>query len=47
LSQRDVMTQPLEQIVRRKLSDEVFDRLERMITRASFSLATKCHLNAC
>src|SRR5687767_14417961 len=32
LSQRDVMTQPLEQIVRRKLSDEVFDRLERMIT---------------
>lgn len=26
------MTQPLEQIVRRKLSDEVFDRLERMIT---------------
>ncbi len=27
-----MMTQPLEQIVRRKLSDEVFDRLERMIT---------------
>ncbi len=26
------MTQPIEQIVRRKLSDEVFDRLERMIT---------------
>ncbi len=26
------MTQPAEQIVRRKLSDEVFDRLERMIT---------------
>lgn len=26
------MTQPFEQIVRRKLSDEVFDRLERMIT---------------
>ncbi|MGO7360478.1 GntR family transcriptional regulator, partial [Rhizobium ruizarguesonis] len=26
------MTQPLEQIVRRKLSDEVFDRIERMIT---------------
>jgi len=32
LSQRDVMNQPEEQIVRRKLSDEVFDRLERMIT---------------
>lgn len=26
------MNQPIEQIVRRKLSDEVFDRLERMIT---------------
>jgi DNA-binding FadR family transcriptional regulator len=26
------MSQPVEQIVRRKLSDEVFDRLERMIT---------------
>ncbi|WP_037081491.1 transcriptional regulator NanR [Rhizobium sp. CF122] len=26
------MTQPIEQIVRRKLSDEVFDRLERLIT---------------
>lgn len=26
------MTQPVEPIVRRKLSDEVFDRLERMIT---------------
>jgi DNA-binding FadR family transcriptional regulator len=26
------MTQPIDQIVRRKLSDEVFDRLERMIT---------------
>jgi DNA-binding FadR family transcriptional regulator len=26
------MNQPVEQIVRRKLSDEVFDRLERMIT---------------
>jgi DNA-binding FadR family transcriptional regulator len=26
------MSQPIEQIVRRKLSDEVFDRLERMIT---------------
>jgi DNA-binding FadR family transcriptional regulator len=32
LSQRDAMSQPVEQIVRRKLSDEVFDRLERMIT---------------
>ncbi len=32
MSQRDVMTPPIEQIVRRKLSDEVFDRLERMIT---------------
>jgi len=32
MSQRDVMTQPVEQIVRRKLSDEVFDRLERLIT---------------
>jgi DNA-binding FadR family transcriptional regulator len=26
------MSQPVEQIVRRKLSDEVFDRLERLIT---------------
>lgn len=26
------MSQPIEQIVRRKLSDEVFDRLERLIT---------------
>ncbi|MGO7373898.1 GntR family transcriptional regulator, partial [Rhizobium ruizarguesonis] len=26
------MTQPLEQLVRRKLSDAAFDRLERMIT---------------
>ncbi len=32
MSQRDLMSQPIEQIVRRKLSDEVFDRLERMIT---------------
>jgi DNA-binding FadR family transcriptional regulator len=32
VSQRDAMNQPEEQIVRRKLSDEVFDRLERMIT---------------
>lgn len=32
MSQRDAMSQPVEQIVRRKLSDEVFDRLERMIT---------------
>lgn len=32
MSQRDAMNQPEEQIVRRKLSDEVFDRLERMIT---------------
>ncbi|EJL58589.1 transcriptional regulator [Rhizobium sp. CF122] len=32
MSQRDLMTQPIEQIVRRKLSDEVFDRLERLIT---------------
>lgn len=32
LNQRDPMNQPVEQIVRRKLSDEVFDRLERMIT---------------
>ena len=32
MSQRNPMTQPIEQIVRRKLSDEVFDRLERMIT---------------
>ncbi len=32
MSQRDTMNQPIEQIVRRKLSDEVFDRLERMIT---------------
>lgn len=30
--QRVSMNQPVEQIVRRKLSDEVFDRLERMIT---------------
>ncbi len=30
--QRVSMSQPVEQIVRRKLSDEVFDRLERMIT---------------
>ncbi len=32
MSQRDAMTQSIEPIVRRKLSDEVFDRLERMIT---------------
>jgi DNA-binding FadR family transcriptional regulator len=32
LIQRVSMNQPVEQIVRRKLSDEVFDRLERMIT---------------
>lgn len=32
MSQRDPMTQTIEPIVRRKLSDEVFDRLERMIT---------------
>jgi GntR family transcriptional regulator, sialic acid-inducible nan operon repressor len=32
LTQRVSMSQPVEQIVRRKLSDEVFDRLERMIT---------------
>jgi GntR family transcriptional regulator, sialic acid-inducible nan operon repressor len=32
LIQRVSMSQPVEQIVRRKLSDEVFDRLERMIT---------------
>jgi DNA-binding FadR family transcriptional regulator len=32
VSQRDAMNRPEEQIVRRKLSDEVFDRLERMIT---------------
>jgi len=32
LTQRVSMNQPVEQIVRRKLSDEVFDRLERMIT---------------
>ncbi len=32
MSQRDAMTQTIEPIVRRKLSDEVFDRLERMIT---------------
>ncbi len=32
MSQRELMSQPIEQIVRRKLSDEVFDRLERMIT---------------
>lgn len=30
--QRVSMNQPVEQIVRRKLSNEVFDRLERMIT---------------
>ena len=32
MSQRDAMPQTIEPIVRRKLSDEVFDRLERMIT---------------
>jgi len=32
LGKRDSMGQPVEQIVRRKLSDEVFDRLERLIT---------------
>lgn len=32
MSQRDVMTPADEPIIRRKLSDEVFDRLERMIT---------------
>lgn len=32
MTQRVSMSQPVEQIVRRKLSDEVFDRLERMIT---------------
>lgn len=32
MSQRETMNQPIDQIVRRKLSDEVFDRLERMIT---------------
>ena len=32
MSQRDAMPQSIEPIVRRKLSDEVFDRLERMIT---------------
>jgi GntR family transcriptional regulator, sialic acid-inducible nan operon repressor len=32
LSQRDAMTSTIEPIVRRKLSDEVFDRLERLIT---------------
>ncbi|MBB5537616.1 DNA-binding FadR family transcriptional regulator [Rhizobium giardinii] len=31
MTQRVSMSQPVEQIVRRKLSDEVFDRLERMI----------------
>lgn len=30
--QRDAMNKPMEPIVRRKLSDEVFDRLENMIT---------------
>lgn len=32
MTQRVSMNQPVEQIVRRKLSNEVFDRLERMIT---------------
>ncbi|MBB4066312.1 DNA-binding FadR family transcriptional regulator [Gellertiella hungarica] len=32
MNKRIAMTKPAEQIVRRKLSDEVFDRLERMIT---------------
>lgn len=32
MSQRENMSQPVEQIVRRKLSDEVFARLKRMIT---------------
>lgn len=32
MSKRGSMGQPAEQIVRRKLSDEVFDRLERLIT---------------
>lgn len=32
MTERVSMNQPVEQIVRRKLSDEVFDRLERMIT---------------
>jgi GntR family transcriptional regulator, sialic acid-inducible nan operon repressor len=32
MSQRETMSSVVEQIVRRKLSDEVFDRLERLIT---------------
>lgn len=32
MSQRDKMSPTIEPILRRKLSDEVFDRLERMIT---------------
>lgn len=32
LRKRGAMGEPVEQIVRRKLSDEVFDRLERLIT---------------
>ena len=32
MSQRENMVQPVEQIVRRKLSDEVFASLKRMIT---------------
>ena len=32
MSQRDAMPHTVDPIVRRKLSDEVFDRLERMIT---------------
>lgn len=32
MSEREIMSPPIETIVRRKLSDEVFDRLERMIT---------------
>jgi GntR family transcriptional regulator, sialic acid-inducible nan operon repressor len=32
MSQREVMSPTIEPIVRRKLSDEVFDRLERLIT---------------
>lgn len=31
------MTQPIEPIIRRKLSDEVFDRLEQMITSGELS----------
>jgi len=31
------MTQPIESIIRRKLSDELFDRLERMITSGELS----------